>query len=969
MDEATDRQTKALLGHYLDAYSVVESEDGHGKDQRTGSPALASMANPLNHTPLSISGTSYDEISQKRKVLIERLLREREMMRSLPCTTTSLNDPSHPTTAEEAARANPSLQSFQSALSTSTQRRTDSLSNRLSRHLTSVSTRPSVETRIKLWQAQHAAKVKQREEEKRRREEAESEAYPFKPTLPPGPIQQPKEKPDELYERLYRDHAERLQAIEAMTAMKAKQERDNESTFQPELSKASRAMIEQVSGQKENEERGGSQVFERLASAATVATASRIGSLRSQEDICKSARPRSASRSRSRSEAHAKLDLTSPDDSSSPMSTSSPTSSVCAHNVADVVTRMEALHHEAQERLLRLKMEEAAKAAKECTFAPKLSSKTQKIVSKRLGGEEAEGKQRDISEKIARFVERQEQDRLERERARQEAASRPVAPFRPMLGDQTDKILGYGHANCIEAIRRGQSRKTETGSDSFPRSTYVGETPEERAQRLAKEDPAVREEKIERLRMEQMLSMPFTPAINRVSRILASKVRRHDPSRATEMVKPVTVCDGNLESEPPEHSIRIAVHNTGQEDLLSNITPSITHVVNDLAQPKTVRCELLAEAERDLASQCTFAPTLCAVSQVIVSALDDSRRVSLVSEAKEKSVSEYVQGIKERDARKEQQRAEEVKQREERELKECTFAPRLISRPASAPRLRRTVEGKHDDKDAYPLTKPLPTKPPSIPVAGLKRLEELRRLKQQQEYEKQEREKKVFGFGTPDSRAARMGIVGPVTIPKPFPLSTAPTGQRDKQRMLKESLVEKEKQLCTFTPRTKIREARDMITKILASTDDEAVASQDPIESGKRQNSGRDESVWWDFGRELEMSERSQDNGIINDSGRRINQSNNNVCRGEENRRPTSALSNPCGSIPLSTHHEDENPNPGTSRGLIQPTGRKNTYGTVPLHTTEKKRRSSIEETNDVLAQAEAALQQSNAMKYGFQIG
>lgn len=170
---------------------------------------------------------------------------------------------------------------------------------------------------------------------------------------------------------------------------------------------------------------------------------------------------------------------------------------------------------------------------------------------------------------------------------------------------------------------------------------------------------------------------------------------------------------------------------------------------------------------------------------------------------------DYSRKLKEKLKEKQERIAQERREREYQQLKDCTFQPKIL------------------DKEPSTLSSE------NVSVKGLSRHLELKELKKKQEEEKRLREAEVFGLNhkfavrvddldiskLPPGKLLGKAIPGHQTIPQPFELTNAGNLDERRKAQLRKELKEKEMTECTFKPKTNEGRNKKLINDLLQQMD------------------------------------------------------------------------------------------------------------------------------------------------------
>eukprot|EP00929_Paragymnodinium_shiwhaense_P115453 TRINITY_DN8433_c0_g1_i1.p1 TRINITY_DN8433_c0_g1~~TRINITY_DN8433_c0_g1_i1.p1 ORF type:complete len:610 (-),score=148.97 TRINITY_DN8433_c0_g1_i1:241-2070(-) len=431
--------------------------------------------------------------------------------------------------------------------------------------------------------------------------------------------------------------------------------------------------------------------------------------------------------------------------------------------------------------MLRRQKQEQAKAAQEaedrrteCSFRPKISERSEKIVQKRRDDTYRSVSQGDPAgiKMLGKVEDRlyAEAQVFEQRRAmRAETASEGGSVCAPSVDQESRRICKSSiyfqgpqqdfltRQQTFEAAKqkRMEVRAQRVDSDctfapeisEYSRQLvssnldYVGETTEDRIERLAKRDVERREQLRGALEQVHYRECTFRPSVNAVSQALATRLEDMD------------YVDGLGGGPSVGSASEMSVH----ERLYRTHTQQ--------RQRMTER----AGSQPRFGEDCTFQPQV-----------DSKKRFSHIkAHYPANGGSRIMENIREELMDKEELLAFRRREVEDQERAECTFVPSTC-RPYEEPQR-------------------------PVAVSGLGRFFELRGLAQKQQREQKERESRVFHLEAPGTRC------GGVTIQEPFELSSA-------RRVSRERAPTRDEEECTFSPWTNESVNRQLVRQIMSTT-------------------------------------------------------------------------------------------------------------------------------------------------------
>ncbi|KAE9335083.1 hypothetical protein PF008_g13662 [Phytophthora fragariae] len=317
------------------------------------------------------------------------------------------------------------------------------------------------------------------------------------------------------------------------------------------------------------------------------------------------------------------------------------------------------------------------------------------------------------------------------------------------------------------------------------RPDRCSESNQQKLYRLTYNDQRDAELKKQRLREEQYAQYTFKPEINPVSKALGR------PSTLNELSHPVR----DIQQDSP------ASKRSPPQDRRKAGDSSASRVaLRQYFANKRFRSRVALEMEEASKAECTFQPTLIA-SKNRNSSVGTNKLYSREPRSRTKLEwqSENLLHLIEAERQKKADEIEAKRNAQElKELEECTFRPNI-----QKPRRRGTsAKGSPSPpRDSDAEDKP-------VIVRGLGRFLELRELARQQQAEQKQREQKVFSPNT--SYEPRS-----YTVPKPFKLSESNKDSIRRRLKVREEMRAKEREECTFKPRTVSSQSRRVLKNML----------------------------------------------------------------------------------------------------------------------------------------------------------
>jgi len=606
----------------------------------------------------------------------------------------------------------------------------------------------SLDERIAEWHRQNSLKLAALEAERKRREEEElARTCTFRPNIPPSSRISVGEDPGELTRSLYEEALARKRQLAELAARKTEVELAP-CTFKPVVPKPPKHF-----------QPDSRNVFERLSETPVTQRTPRVGSAESTRPATAPVEAREARSRLARLEREVQA-ASGCDRSRTPSvarsSTRSASGGRSSASVPDVVERIHERAQQTQARREQLQQQFAMQQMQECTFKPNLHH----AFASRIHPSDEE----DHSQPRPSIYERSVAHATERMKILERERERTLPTFRPVHISKTSTTLGTG-----------------------------SETAEERAVRLSVIDAERRRmAKLER-ELAAQAEHRFTPAINRVSQILALRAERHRPQQLGPEESSSSGSGAPVEQRF-ESTTDSAVHigNSKVYEALAKpheatISPKLA---NELAEQTPFSPQLaitslaLAKRRRDRAEEAlrrlvqdeetnagashgeasqreepaqTEARVDLGTAQpepfVVVSenanlgttynALNDQSEqgdidaatiLRYVGPAKIKTMDPhlYVTLLKKLKGKREAEEAKAKQAREQAEIKECTFTPQVSITPGPD-EIKRLVND--------------PNKKLERQVAGMERVYELRAARERLKQEQAEREFEVFGYG------------------------------------------------------------------------------------------------------------------------------------------------------------------------------------------------------------------------------
>lgn len=399
-------------------------------------------------------------------------------------------------------------------------------------------------------------------------------------------------------------------------------------------------------------------------------------------------------------------------------------------------------------------------------FAPVISEKSEEIVKQR-----PEFQQLDFVARQDYFLARE----LEKREALEDLCDGgKVAPFKPDIGN-ADTILQQ------------------------LRPDLANETREEKLYRLIYRDPKNLELKKQKLREQEYSKCTFKPDINPVSKALGQS------STIDQLARPVTeFADTNNIVDSPS-------------DRKSEAATSSREALKKYFASKRFRSKVALEMEQAERAECTFQPTLIAsykprgmCSSANTSKLDAKNRSENVWKS-----DNLLHLIDERRQRKEQEMEAKRSELAVREMKECTFHPNVRKASSKVSTDRQADGTKTTRRKSSSSSSPSPPRQQGdsgeqkpVIVRGLGRFLELRDLAKKQQDEQRQREQRAFQPNTAYEPRT-------YTVPKPFKLSKSSKDALRRRLRMKEEMSAKEREECTFQPKTLEAQRRKVLQHML----------------------------------------------------------------------------------------------------------------------------------------------------------
>jgi len=418
-----------------------------------------------------------------------------------------------------------------------------------------------------------------------------------------------------------------------------------------------------------------------------------------------------------------------------------------------------------QAKLDKIRSAQAKEDGRDCTFQPRISNHSERIVQKKrdkLYRSLSQGSQQfvksvgPVGERLYAEAHAIEQRRGERSVCESvqsapsvDEESRRICQSSVYFQGAQQDFLTRQQTFELARQRRMEVRARHAKSECSFRPTIsdnsrhiaagnhkmIGETQEERVHRLAVKDVEHREQMKDALHVLHYRDCTFKPEINIMSQATVSKVEDSASDFGGESISGVPV---------HERLYRIAAERS--------------------------KCSNESELEEH-----SFQPQL------------DSRSTRRFSHVRPRYTSDgnaIMENIQRDNERKAEMLAERRRELEEEKQAECTFAPET-HKPYQEPQ-----------------------KP--VVVSGLGRFFELRSLAQQQQREQQEREARVFR-----PEASRQSCAG-ITIPEPFDLSTGPRGEVGVVAAIEGAAgYGQESMDISFAPRTNESNNREIIRQLM----------------------------------------------------------------------------------------------------------------------------------------------------------
>ncbi|KAF1793396.1 hypothetical protein GQ600_7966 [Phytophthora cactorum] len=292
----------------------------------------------------------------------------------------------------------------------------------------------------------------------------------------------------------------------------------------------------------------------------------------------------------------------------------------------------------------------------------------------------------------------------------------------------------------------------------------------------------------EQLDEEECGPLSFTPMINPKNIGNADGVLKHlRPDRCTES------CQQKL--------YRLTYNDQREAELKKQRLREEQVALRQYFANKRFRSRVALEMEEANEAECTFQPTLVASKHRNGNATTSklySREPR--SRMKLEWQSENLLHLIEAERQKKSDEIEAKRNAQElKELEECTFKPNLH---------KSTARGKASAKGSPSPPRNTTAEEQPVIVRGLGRFLELRDRARQQQAEQKQREQKVFAPNT--SYEPRS-----YTVPKPFKLSETSKQSIRRRLKVREEMRAKERQECTFRPRTISSQNRRVLQNLL----------------------------------------------------------------------------------------------------------------------------------------------------------
>ncbi|KAG4053450.1 hypothetical protein PC123_g11395 [Phytophthora cactorum] len=453
------------------------------------------------------------------------------------------------------------------------------------------------------------------------------------------------------------------------------------------------------------------------------------------------------------------------------------------------------------------------------SFTPMINPKSREIATNKLAEKEAEALSQDTikSLKVTDRLANDADEIAERKLATQEYFDMlNEQPFAPQISETSRKIVEQKPEFKMDFVARQeyfQSRDQEKmeAREGFCDMDYargekltfkpdIGnadgvlkhlrpdrctESCQQKLYRLTYNDQREAELKKQRLREEQYAQFTFTPEINPVSKALGRS------STLDELSHPVL----DVQPHPPGSKGSPPQEGRNAGDSSSRVA------LRQYFANKRFRSRVALEMEEANKAECTFQPTLVASKHRNGNATTSklySREPR--SRMKLEWQSENLLHLIEAERQKKSDEIEAKRNAQElKELEECTFKPNLH---------KSTARGKASAKGSPSPPRNTTAEEQPVIVRGLGRFLELRDRARQQQAEQKQREQKVFAPNT--SYEPRS-----YTVPKPFKLSETSKQSIRRRLKVREEMRAKERQECTFRPRTISSQNRRVLQNLL----------------------------------------------------------------------------------------------------------------------------------------------------------
>lgn len=504
------------------------------------------------------------------------------------------------------------------------------------------------------------------------------------------------------------------------------------------------------------------------------------------------------------------------------------------------------LHHEADQRgFLRQKAKELLEQDEMCryTFKPKINADRG---SPRRGrsADAGQGEHKPLHLRIDE-IQRSKKQHLDAMQAAN--GERRECTFQPRISQRSEKIVERKREDAVRSLShdvscnagvgilgpvedrlyqeakefdRRRSALEDKGNDTFEMSSVSIDSQSEKIFKSsvyfqgAQQDFLTRQQKFEAARDRRMqlrtqhadAECSFQPRLSNVSQQLVAhnmelmgetlddKVNR---LAVTDVERRNDIRDALEQAHYKECSFRPSINPLSQ--LLGRKEGQHRHIGCDITDDQVSVHERLYSFSRNKASSkdssyedsqaaaCTFKPS---------QAPANVKKYAHVKPHYSASGKQLMEGIHDELRKRQDDLQDKREQQAEREVAECTFHPKGSGRARSADADRSRKE-------------------PPVIVSGLGRFFELRDLSKRQKEEQRIREQRAFK--SPDDSSIR--LTG-VTVPQPFKLSSTQDGAVPKLTQLRGKLEEEWKSQCTFKPVTVESKNRELIRQMLIDSED-----------------------------------------------------------------------------------------------------------------------------------------------------